>query len=286
MKDTLIKAAIGCFVLLVLPVTLRAQLDSLRASDFIIRATSYGIGYASVFDTYLSPQEYKGIDYRISRETMRLTSLGNGNISAQTFFQANIAYTHNRADNNNTFSGLVNWSYGLHRQFRVGNNLKILAGGLSEINGGFVYNLRNSNNPASARAYINLDVSGMVIWHTRIKNFPVTLRYQANVPVAGVMFSPHYGQSYYEIFTLGNSDGVIRFVSLHNQPSIRQWFTFDFPVRKSTLRFSYLWDMQQSNLNGIRTHTYGHVFMIGFVKELYRIRKKSKTSIPAAFRAY
>ena len=111
-------------------------------------------------------------------------------MSVQNFFQADIGYTHNRVDNNNTFSGLVNWNYGLHYQFRLTENFKLLAGGLIDANGGFVYNLRNTNNPASARAYINLDASGMAIWHLKIKRYPVVLRYQVNLPVMGVMFSP------------------------------------------------------------------------------------------------
>ena len=200
---------------------LQAQEDSLKASRYLMRATLYGVGYSNVYDTYLSPQEYKGMDFRVTRETMRMTTLFDGNVSAQNFFQANLSYTHNRADNNNTFAGLVNWNYGLHYQFRITENFKLLAGGLADFNGGFVYNLRNTNNPASAKAYINLDASGMAIWHVKVKNVPLTLRYQLNVPVAGVLFSPNYGQSYYEIFTLGNSDGVVRFTSLHNQPSFR-----------------------------------------------------------------
>lgn len=235
-------------LLFVLCTGLQAQTDSLQAHRYVTRATMYGVGFTNVFDTYLSPQEYKGIDFRISRETMRMTKLFDGNISVQNFFQANIGYTHNRADNNNTFSGLVNWNYGLHYQFRVTDNFKLLAGGLIDLNGGFVYNLRNSNNPASARAYVNLDASGMAIWHLKIKRYPMVLRYQANLPMIGLMFSPHFGQSYYEIFSLGNSSGVVQFTSLHNQPSLRQMFSIDFPVHTAKLRLSYIADMQQSDV--------------------------------------
>lgn len=278
-------AAVGFFFLSwVVPTTLYAQAIT-PSTDYQIRTKSYGIGYASVFDTYLSPQEYKGIDFRMMSETMRMTKLFDGNVSQQSLFQANVGYTHNRADNNNTFSGLFNWNYGLHYQFRVTNNFKILTGGLGDFNGGFVYNLHNSNNPASVRAYINLDASVMLIWQLKIKKKLITLRYQANSPVAGFMFSPHYGQSYYEIFTLGNTDGIIRFVSLHNQPSIRQLLSADIPLGNSTLRFSYLWDVQQSSINHIRTHTYSHTFMVGFVKELYRIRRKNN-SLPAPHSVY
>lgn len=264
----------------------QAQTDSLQANRYITRTTMYGVGYTNVFDTYLSPQEYRGLDFRISRETMRMTKFLDGNVSVQSLFQANLSYAHNRTDNNNTFAGMVNWNYGLHYQFRLTDNFKILAGGLGDVNAGFVYNLRNSNNPASARAYINFDASAMAIWHLKVKHYPIVLRYQANLPVVGVMFAPAKGQSYYEIFTLGNAEGVIQFTSLHNQPSLRQMFSIDLPIRYSKMRLSYVADLQQSDVNEVRMHTYSHVFMVGFVTDMYLIRNKRGTPLPAAIRAY
>lgn len=214
-----------------------------------------------------------------------MTKLLDGNVSVQNFFQANIGYTHNHAENNNTFNGLVNWNYGLHYQFRITENFKLLAGALADINGG-------SYTTCAIRT-IRLRQEHSSIWMllqwpsgSKIKNYPLTFRYQVNVPVVGAMFSPHYGQSYYEIFTLGNSDGVIQFTSLHNQPSVRQMLSIDFPVRYAKLRFSYMADLQQSDVNNIKTHTYSHVFMVGFVKDLYLIRNKNGTPLPAAVRAY
>lgn len=274
------------FCLTGMPMALHAQTDSLETHRYVTRAMSFGVGYTNVYDTYLSPQEYEGVDFRLSRETIRMTKLLDGNVSLQNFFQANLGYTHNRADNNNTFSGLINWNYGWHYQFRITENFKLMAGGLGDFNGGFVYNLRNSNNPASARAYINLAASGMLVWHARIKTVPVILRYQANVPVAGVLFSPNYDQSYYEIFTLGNWKRVINFTSLHNQPSIRQFFTVDVPISRSRIRLSYVWDIQQSKVNNLQTHTFSHVFMVGIVRELYRIHNKKRELPPPSIRAY
>lgn len=168
---------IGC-CLLALCDGIYAQADSQQANRYVTRATMYGIGYTNVFDTYLSPQEYKGIDFRISRETIRMTKLLDGNVSVQNFFQANIGYTHNHAENNTTFNGLVNWNYGLHYQFRITENFKLLAGALADINGGFVYNLRNTNNPASARAFINLDLCN---GHLACKNKELS----SDVPLSG-----------------------------------------------------------------------------------------------------
>ena len=130
MKKNLLYLGLTGYLLFALCTRLQAQTDSLQAHRYVTRATMYGVGFTNVFDTYLSPQEYKGIDFRISRETIRMTKLFDGNVSVQNFFQADVGYTHNRADNNNTFSGLVNWNYGLHYQFRLTENFKLLAGGL------------------------------------------------------------------------------------------------------------------------------------------------------------
>lgn len=262
--------------------TAQAPADSIMLNDptrYVTRATLYGVGAANMYDTYLSPQEYRGIEFRLSRESMRMTRWADGNLSRQSFFQGYVNYTHNHVDNNNTLSALLNWNYGLHYHFRLTDHFRLLAGGLADLNGGFVYNLHNGNNPASARAYVNLDASVMAIWDLRIKRYPITLRYQANLPVMGVMFSPHYGQSYYEIFSLGHADGVVRFTSLHNQPSLRQMLTADLPVGRMKMRLAYVWDAQQSSINNLSTHAYSHVFMVGFVKEFYLLPNKKKQTL-------
>ena len=103
-----------CTVLLLCCNAIRAQLpvkaEGLEQSRLVTRATMYGIGVTNVFDTYLSPQEYTGIDFRVSRESMRMTRWMDGKLSLQSFFQADLGYTHNKVDNNNTFSALANLS--------------------------------------------------------------------------------------------------------------------------------------------------------------------------------
>ena len=120
-----------------------------------MRATLYGAGYTNILDTYLSPMEYTGPEIRILRESMRMTKLLNGNVSAQSLFQINLSLTDNKAETGSELAGLINWNYAWHYQFRLAENLKILAGPMIDLNGGFVYNTRNSNNPASkSKAYV------------------------------------------------------------------------------------------------------------------------------------
>ncbi len=281
-KKNIISVVLFIGGLLLAPIsTAMCQTDSVaNANRYVTRTTQYGIGFTNVFDTYLSPQQYKGTELRYLRETMRMTRLLDGNVSIQNLLQADLSYSHNKVNNNNMFAGMVNWNYGLHYHFRITPKFKILTGALLDTNLGFIYNLRNSNNPASARAFINLDASVIAIWNTSIKKYPLTLRYQANIPFIGAIFSPHYGQSYYEIFSLGNASGIVRFSSLHNQPSLRQFLSVDFPVRYAKMRLTYISDMQQSKVNGLKTHIYSQVFMIGFVKEFYQLRYKNANDTP------
>jgi hypothetical protein len=266
---------------LLLPGGAHAQGDSLNVGRYYMRCVQYGAGYANVYDTYLSPQEYKGVDFKVMRETMRMTNWADGRISLQNLFQADLNYTHNRADNNNELGGTANLNYALHYHLPLAQNFRLLVGGAADMNLGFIYNMRNGNNPASARAYVNLDASAMAIWSTHIKRYPLTLRGQVNLPLAGVMFSPHYGQSYYEIFTLGNSSGVVRFTSLHNQPSLRYLFSVDLPMGSAKMRLSYVGDLQQADVNEIRSHIYSHAFMVGFVRSLYRLDTRRTSSYPS-----
>ena len=254
---------------------IQAQTDGLPTNKFHVRSTLYGVGYTNILDTYLSPVEYKGTEIRLLRENMRMTHLMDGNVSSQSMFQLYFSLTKNRANTGNEWGGMVNGTQAWHYQWRFGN-LKLMAGPMIDLNLGFLYNTRNSNNPAQAIANLNLDASGMAVYHFSIKNHPMIARYQLNIPVAGVMFSPDYGQSYYEIFELEHSNHNVLFTSLHNRPTFRQLLTLDIPVRSSCIRVGYLCDIQQSNVNYIKSHQWSHTLMLGFVKTLFPVKEKDR----------
>ncbi|MBM6658426.1 DUF3316 domain-containing protein [Bacteroides gallinaceum] len=266
-------------VLTCLPTRIQAQ-DSLQATRHVMRSVMIGAGHNNTFETYLSPLEYEGPEVRFAYETMRMTRLMDGNVSAQNLFQLHASYTENISQTNHTYGGLVNWSYALHYQFRPAKGLKILFGPMLDLNAGVIYNRRNSNNPAQAKAYGGLGASGMLIYRFRIKNYPLTVRWQANLPLLGVMFSPEFGESYYEIFSLGNGGQNVVFTSLHNNPSLRQLLTLDFPVGNTVMRVGYVCDLQQAKVNNLKSHTYSHDFMIGVVRNLYLFHGKKHMTTP------
>lgn len=274
-KFIMLLIALGTFL------SVGAQEDSLRATRYVMRSTLFGVGHSNVFETYLSPLEYTGTEVRFLHESMRMTRLLGGKVSGQSLIQVNASYNKNISQTAEMYAGLVNWSYALHYQFRMNDDkLKILVGPMLDLNGGVVYNRRNSNNPAQAKAYGGLGASGMLIYKFRIARYPLTVRYQANLPLLGVMFSPEYGESYYEIFSLGNGGRNVVFTSLHNNPSLRQMVTLDFPIRNVTMRVGYVCDIQQLKVNNLKSHAYSHDFMIGFVRNLYLLRGKNRISMP------
>lgn len=283
------------FILFILTIhlNLQAQPDCLRDSTadspecsrtpegrYILRSTLFGAGFNNVLETYLSPLEYKGPELHFMHEGMRMTRLMNGKVSGQHLLQVMASQTRNPAKNGEMYTGMVSWSYALHYQFALRENLKVLAGPYIDLNGGVVYNRRNSNNPAQAKAYGNIGASGMLIYKFHLGNYPMAVRYQANLPLLGAMFSPEFGESYYEIFSLKNRGKHVKFTSLHNQPSLRQWITLDFPVSRTILRIGYLCDIQQADVNHLKSHLYSHDFLFGFVRNLYLFRGKRQISMP------
>ena len=247
--------------------------------NYTVRSTLFGAGMSNVFDTYLSPLEYKGPELRFMHERMRMTGIMNRRFSTQSIVQFNVSSTQNISKSAKSYSGMLNWSYALHYQHRINDDFKLLFGPMADVNMGFVYNTRNSNNPAQAKAYMSLDASAMAIYKLRIRNYPVVARYQMNIPLAGIAFSPEYGQSYYEIFSLGHSGRNVLFTSLYNAPSFRQMLTLDFPLGRTLIRTGYLCDIQQFKLNNIKSHMYSHCFMIGFVRNFFLVSGKNRMNV-------
>ena len=245
----------------------QTQVENDVADDRITtQVRMLGIGSTNILDTYLSPEKYQGADLRFISHTTRERE--GKHLSRQIIHNGNVSYVHNRAGNSNEFAGNYNFSYAWHYNWRFfDNRFRLSAGALADVNIGFIYNTRNSNNPAQARANFNIAPSAVVSYRVMMKNRPMILRYEVSIPLLGVMFSPNYGQSYYEIFSEGNYDHNIVPTTFISTPSMRHMFSIDFQLlRNTTLRVGYLGDYQQSQVNLLKTHIYTHSLVVGVVK--------------------
>lgn len=233
-------------------------------------ATMVGIGGYNLRDTYLSPGtdiNYTGWVVRVLNERMKMTRLADGQISRQQLVNVEFGSTGNGAGTAKEYAGFIDYSLGYHYRFtHLLPGLKLLAGASAHVGGGFIYNTRNSNNPASGKADFDLNLSAIAIYQLTINDFPLTLRYQAELPSAGMLFSVHKGEPYY-FLTQGGRNGLIHFSSFHNKFAMRNYLTVDVPVSKVTIRVGYLNSMYRTDVAGIRTHVLSNTFMVGLIKE-------------------
>ncbi|MGM9798482.1 MAG: DUF3316 domain-containing protein [Parabacteroides sp.] len=258
-----------CFV-----ASLSAQTEPLPRSTN--SATLVGVGGYNVMDTYLSPgapeRNYTGVGFSVLHERMQMTRLADQRISRQQLFRGELARTENAAATATDLVGFATYSLGYHYHFTTPlPDLQLLAGAMAQGWLGFIYNTRNGNNPASTKADADLRLSAMVFYTLRIKGYPIRLRYQGAIPFAGVCFSPHYNQSYYEIFDLGNHAGVVKFNSFHNKWAYQQLLTADFPLGALTLRVGFLGNYYRTDLNAIQSHVVSRSFVIGLAVETVKV---------------
>ena len=249
--------------------TVVIESDDVDVNDLrsINEGTMIGVGGYRMKDQYLSPEKYGGLGFRFMNERMRLLKTSDNKVSRQNVVNVDISTVINGAENANFLSAFADYSVGYHYRLIPHPFFKILVGG--NIHGmlGMVYNTRNGNNPMTIHADIDLNFSLLAIYEFRVKKHPVTLRYQFESPFLGVLFSPVYDQSYYEIFSLGNTAEILNVNSLGNKLAMRNYLTIDFPVGGMTVRTGYLGSFYTTNVHEIDRYIISHNFILGFVKE-------------------
>lgn len=254
---------ISVFIIILSSLLSSLVLFSQEKEHFSINnATLIGIGNSNLYDTYLSPLKYKGTSFHLLHEKMKKTSWFDGKFNRQQIIELDLAKADNPAKNATEYSLMFSFNWGGHYNLVKTDKFRFSLGGLWNISGGVLYNQRNSNNPASGRAYSNINLSAIAFYN--LNN--ITFRGQLDSPLFGIAFSPHYRQSYYEI-SLGNSVNLANFASFHNQRAMRCYFTADIPVNKFMFRVGYLGSFYQTKMQNIQTHNYSNSIVIGLVSE-------------------
>ena len=227
-----------------------------------------GVGGTNVLDTYLSDEHFTGmglsflatVEYH--KPQRHWTTLME--------HEANLSSVKDRANKRSELEGAYNFYIGRLRGWQLlGDRLTLQAGALANVSLGFIYNTSNGNNPAQARAHLNIMPTGIASYRFRLLGKPMLARYELSLPLCGVQFSPNYGQSYYEIFSRGNYDHNIVPTTFVTAPEWRQLLTVDTQLsRRLTLRIGYLGNIQQSRVNNLRQHIWTHRALIGFTYQV------------------
>ena len=232
-----------------------------------------GLGPSNLLDTYLSQEKFKGtgFTYLYIREARSPRKHWHNIIE----HEIDLSKANDRNGSISMLEGDYNLYWGRYRRFDlVGDEhadlrLRLDAGGLMNANLGFLYAMLNSNNPAQMRLGMNLMPSAVATFSFPLFRQRFNLRYEADVQLLGLMFSPNYGQSYYEIFSLGNYDHNIVPTTTVSAPNLRQILTLEWQTGKRwNIRIGYLGNYQQAKVNNLKQHVYTNRFVIGITKTI------------------
>ena len=243
-------------------------LCALTASAQSQRSHMLGFGPTRILDTYISQEKFSGagFTYIYIYEGRKPEKRWQNTIE----HELDLSKSRDRGDNTSMLEGNYNlyWS-------RLASLVKpssstdfhLQAGFTANANLGFLYDMTTSNNPAQARLALNIMPSAVATYGFPIKQQHFSLRYELNLPLVGIMFSPNYGQSYYEIFTQGNYDRNIVPTTFVSAPTFRQILTLDWLLsEKWALRIGYLGNYQQADINHLKQHIYTHRVLLGFTR--------------------
>ena len=251
-----------------------------------------GIGPSRILDTYISQEKYSGVgitylyiragkkpnkrwqnniehevDLSKTRDRSHTTSMLEGNYNLYWGRVATVASRTSRTSRSSRTSEGEETSMTSRTSRSSIPRFHLQAGLAANVNLGFLYDMSTSNNPAQARFALNLMPVGIATYGFNIKEQHFSLRYELNLPLVGLMFSPNYGQSYYEIFSRGNYDHNIVPTTFVSAPNFRQLLTLDWQVsEKWAVRVGYLGNYQQADVNHLKSHIYSHRIIIGVTK--------------------
>ena len=201
------------------------------------KSATFGLSLPEFTDPYLSPLIYSGIGLRYDAESRRFLSNKNTKYSMQSKLTISTGMMLNPAFSSEMLYLGANYGWGVNYHFRLNNQLRILAGGLWDVDFGYKNVPRNVNNPINLDMATNLNLTGLLMFDYPMRRRTLHLQAALQIPVMGCMFVPPGGASYYDMFELGNTTKAFHFSSLHNKIGLNQTYSVDVPFNQITWRF-------------------------------------------------
>lgn len=257
---------LSLIALLSMPRASASDVDSVRPLRPVAAAYTFEVGSTHLADTYLSPLKYDGWSAAFRYERMQAMKFDPERWIMRLSASVEVDRTQNPARNAAMWMGAIDASWGMLRRWRLPRSLTLAAGGSTGVNLGCLYNDRNGNNPASAKAAWTVNATAMAVWNVTLGKLPVTLRYQPTVPLTGVFFSPDYGELYYEIY-LGDDSGLAHCAWWGNYFAMENLLTADLRLGGTSLRLGYRNYILSTKVNDITTRMVTHAFVIGLSGE-------------------
>lgn len=232
------------------------------------------VGHASLLDTYLTSIRYKGLNLELGFEHLQNTGFNPQHWTRQLTLGVEYDNVDNRVGNNTMHAIMADGQWALmHRWQWPAKHIKVLAGPMTQLRAGVIYNAANSNNVVAVKARWSLGITAMACFDTRLARKPLTLRYQASLPVAGVFFSPHYDESYYEMY-LGNRKNLAHLGWWGNRFDLTHQLLADWHLGGTIVRLGYRGHFETSWVNNLSTKIYTHSLVVGIGGEFLTVKRK------------
>ena len=228
-----------------------------------------GLGPSNVLDTYLTPEKFRGTGYTYLyiRDNAPADTLRRWTSTIE--HEIDFSKTKDRSGQFSNLEATYNLYWARYYNLHPINHLRLQVGAAANICLGGFYDFTSSNNPAQARAALNIMPSATAGYDFSIGRQRFSARYELNLPLVGVMFSPNYGQSYFELFNHGNYDHNIVPTTFVSAPTFRQIASINWHfAQRFSLHLAYLGNYQQSQVNNLKQHVYTNRFMIGITRTL------------------
>ncbi len=253
-----------------------AQLDEGR----LVQSTwMIGVGSSHLADTYLSPLKYSGWSLGLAYDRTQVSRWSERWV---THLKAGVDLdrTLNPVGNAVMWAAQLQVSWGMIRKWEMpAYGINFGVGPAIRLEGGCLYNARNSNNPASAKATATIDLQAFVSKSVRLRGRFVNIRYQPTLPVIGAFFSPKYDELYYELY-LGNHSGLVHPAWWGNRFKLDNLVTADIWLGSTALRLGYECSVMTSKVSNLTTRMITHRFVVGITLNWLALRPSENSISP------
>ena len=241
--------------------------------------TTYSVEFGGehAFNTYLSPLVQTGWTLSLAGEWSR--PMGHSKSWRQEVeARARLGIMTNPAGNAYMDDVQADLSWRAIRSFTPVSGLTLGIGVGALLEGGALYMPRNSNNPVAARAYMGTTLEGRAAYSFRLWGKCFRLLESVSLPTIGIFFSPHFGQSYYEIY-LGERDGLVRCGWWGNRFAVNNHIAVEIPVCSTRLRLGYRFEAANCIASGIDTRITTHAFTLGITTDWLNVTRRHEKSM-------
>jgi hypothetical protein len=204
-----------------------------------------GFSLLEINDPYLSLLTYEGAGFRYNYVSTSFLKPENPKVSFYNRLDFASGLTSNPASTASvTYVGGA-YSFGFRYHFKPYKNFTFLGGGLLRTDYMMRNNSRNVNNPFNMDVAVGLYAQLTGRYDFSIFKKPVFISLNLETPLSGLMFVPHPGLSYYEIYLRKNIMSELHLSSFHNKTGLHQQLKFTIPFKTSVWSIGIQSEYQQ-----------------------------------------